>query len=112
MIKLFIQNKFTEIANFLYRMWNDDMPCRYFSIWLMTMIPGSIVVYNVIMIFVPTAIKVSMVTVLFAGLVYYTGGLLAIGILHAILYQGYKWIKHNIELARKGIKVKADWKKL
>ena len=111
MIKLFIQNKFTEIANCLYRLWNDDMPCRYFSIWLMTMIPCSIVVYNVIMRFDPTAIKFSMVTVLFVGWIYYTFGLVAIGIVHILLYYGYKWIKSNIVLAKKGIKVKAEWKK-
>ena len=111
MIKLFIQNKFTEIVNFFYRLWIEDTPSRYFAIWLMGMIPGSILAYSAIMTFDPTAIKFSSVTVFFVGWAYYTCFVIAIALIHLILYLCYKWIKTNIELAKKGIKVKAEWKK-
>lgn len=111
MIKLFIQNKFTEIVNFFYRLLIEDTPCRYFAIWLMGMIPGSILAYSAIMTFDPTAIKFSSVTVFFVGWVYYTCFVIAVAFIHLILYFGCNWIKTNIELAKKGIKVKAEWKK-
>lgn len=111
MIKLFIQNKFTEIVNFFYRLLIEDTPSRYFAIWLMGMIPGSILAYSAIMTFDPTAIKFSSVTVFFVGWVYYTCFVIAVAFIHLILYFGCNWIKTNIELAKKGIKVKAEWKK-
>jgi hypothetical protein len=110
-IKLFVHNKITEIINLFYGWWNEDTIMRYLAIWLMTSIPGTLIMYNVIIATDPTASKAATFLVLLVGFIYYTFGIMVIVIIHLIIHHLYKWISHNIELAKRGIKVKADWKK-
>lgn len=111
MIKLFIQNKFTEIANTLYRLWNANTPARYVAIWIIATIPASILAYFAIMHLDPTAHNFSSFTVLMVGWAYYSIGLCVIGFIHLILFLFFGWIKSNLEIAKKGIKVTPEWKK-
>jgi hypothetical protein len=117
-IKLFVQNKFTEVANSLYSMWCMDTPTRYFAIWLVTEIPITILTYFMMIKFDPAVSNELFVTVGFTIFILYTLFLMVVGIIHICLSTMFGclsimfgWLVSNMELAKRGIKVKADWKK-
>ncbi len=110
-IKLFVENKFTEIANAIYGWWCADMISRYWAIYVCTIIPATIINYFILMGCDPEAAKHPFIEVIFVAFAYYSLFFAFIGLLHAIVFVMLKWISSNIELAQRGIKVKAKWKK-
>lgn len=110
-IKLFMENKITEIANAIYKLWRTDTVCRYVAIWLVSLIPATILTYVILITCDPEASKSSSIVVAIVGLFYYTFFILGVGFIHLIGSVVFGWLASNADLAKRGIKVKADWKK-
>lgn len=107
MIKLFFRNKLMEIANVIYGLWIMGPLEKMLIVYISILAPSTVIVYK---LFGEAARQTPFFEAAFISGIYATFAIWLGFLVCVILVQLFKWIKNNIEKARKGIIVKPEWK--